>query len=176
MKWNVSSTRISYKIHTLQVHCNNSSRWGTPSLVRIRMYTVYFIVFNIIFNLCEKGYRCPSNAAWIPAGDHINSGQWWRNTVAFVVLNLKIGGFKGREDMVGTERVKVAQFSMSFELDCSDDCSLILLLVSRAYIHLVLQHRMFRRYFRERFAKISILRIEFFKNFANNFKIVGKQM
>jgi len=79
---------------------------------------------NITANcLSSRGRGCASKDGWIPAGDHINSGQGHSDDV-YLMLNLKIGGFRGKEEVLRGRPITVGKISFVFELECEGDCRL----------------------------------------------------
>ncbi|XP_050739422.1 endosome/lysosome-associated apoptosis and autophagy regulator family member 2-like isoform X2 [Eriocheir sinensis] len=67
---------------------------------------------------------CSSPDGWQEAGDHI---QTKRGSVddAYLVLSLKVQGFRGREGFVGGRPMEVGRISFTFELTCSSECQFI---------------------------------------------------
>ena len=63
------------------------------------------------------------------ANDHITSGRGHSDD-AYLVLNLRIGGFRGTEEVVEGKPRPVGKLSFTFETDCQEDCSLTLMQVT----------------------------------------------
>ena len=59
----------------------------------------------------HPGRGCASKEGWIPAGDHINSGQGHSEDI-YLLLNLRVSGFRGREEVIKGRSVTVGQISL----------------------------------------------------------------
>jgi len=68
----------------------------------------------------ERG--CTSRNGWITDSGAIYSGRGHADD-AYLVLTLKLGGFRGTEQVVNGEQARIAQISFYFELECSADCT-----------------------------------------------------
>ena len=53
---------------------------------------------------------------------------------AYLVMSLRVGGFRGMEQVVNGKSVALGTISFVFELDCSDDCTLFFMQVNTFYI------------------------------------------
>ncbi|XP_063598992.1 endosome/lysosome-associated apoptosis and autophagy regulator family member 2-like isoform X2 [Penaeus indicus] len=65
---------------------------------------------------------CNNSEGWQVAGDHIHSGRGHADD-AYLVLSLKVGGFRGRE--MGGRPMEVGRISFTFELSCASDCEFV---------------------------------------------------
>lgn len=67
---------------------------------------------------------CSSPYGWQEAGDYIHTR---RGNVddAYLVLSLKVWGFRGREGFVGGRLMEVGRISFTFELSCTSDCQFV---------------------------------------------------
>ncbi|CAL4108298.1 unnamed protein product [Meganyctiphanes norvegica] len=67
---------------------------------------------------------CSSAEGWQLGGDHIHSGRGHADD-AYLVLSLKVGGFRGREGFVSGRPMEVGKISFTFELSCTSDCEFV---------------------------------------------------
>ncbi|KAB7497174.1 hypothetical protein Anas_02860 [Armadillidium nasatum] len=67
---------------------------------------------------------CSKHKGWQPGGDHVHSGIGHADD-AYLVLSLKIAGFKGREGFVNGRPMEVGRISFTFELLCSTECEFV---------------------------------------------------
>ncbi|XP_048740898.2 endosome/lysosome-associated apoptosis and autophagy regulator family member 2-like isoform X2 [Ostrea edulis] len=68
--------------------------------------------------------ECSSNASWVLAGDHIHT-QFGRNRNSYLVLILKVDGFRGQESP--NKDITVGTVEFQFETKCNGNCELIFL-------------------------------------------------
>ncbi|KAK3864258.1 hypothetical protein Pcinc_028364 [Petrolisthes cinctipes] len=67
---------------------------------------------------------CSTMDGWQVGGDHIHSGRGHADD-AYLVLSLKVGGFRGREGFVSGRPMEVGRISFTFELSCASDCEFV---------------------------------------------------
>ncbi|XP_066943846.1 endosome/lysosome-associated apoptosis and autophagy regulator family member 2-like isoform X1 [Macrobrachium rosenbergii] len=69
-------------------------------------------------------FGCSGSDGWQVNGDHIHSGRGHSDD-AYLVLSLKVGGFRGREGFVNGHPMEVGRISFTFELVCVTDCEFV---------------------------------------------------
>ena len=72
---------------------------------------------------------CHNDSKWLPMGDHIES-HFARGETSYLVLQLKLDGFRTEGSKTDGEAVTVGRFKMVFETICESYCQLVLLSVS----------------------------------------------
>ena len=77
--------------------------------------------------LSERG--CATKTGWIPKGDHIYSGVGHADD-AYLVLGLRVGGFRGSEGSYQGKAAKVSTISFVFETQCTGSCEFYFMQVS----------------------------------------------
>ncbi|KAK3103275.1 hypothetical protein FSP39_018093 [Pinctada imbricata] len=77
---------------------------------------------------------CGGEATWVPAGNHIHT-QFGHDKEAYLVLILKIDGFRGPEDP--EHKVEVGTVQFTFETSCNGDCDFIFLSDSSGHSEIV---------------------------------------
>ncbi|XP_047736368.1 endosome/lysosome-associated apoptosis and autophagy regulator family member 2 [Hyalella azteca] len=67
---------------------------------------------------------CGPSDGWSPGGDHMHSDRGHADD-AYLVLSLKVGGFRGRGGFVNGQPMEVGRISFTFQLDCSSECEFV---------------------------------------------------
>lgn len=70
---------------------------------------------------------CTNAAGWLPAGDHMRTSFGLSDRNMFLVLLLKVGGFKGEPGIVDGKPIALGKIEFEFELDCPSPCQFIFL-------------------------------------------------
>ncbi|XP_059150434.1 endosome/lysosome-associated apoptosis and autophagy regulator family member 2-like isoform X2 [Physella acuta] len=70
---------------------------------------------------------CTSTAGWIPSGDHIRTSFGVSDTNIFIVLILKLAGFKGEPGTVDGKPIPLSTVTFDLEMECATACQLLLL-------------------------------------------------
>ncbi|KAK7063026.1 hypothetical protein SK128_018005 [Halocaridina rubra] len=74
--------------------------------------------------MSADNFGCSSAKIWQVGGDHVYSARGHADD-AYLVLSLKVGGFRGREGFVSGRPMEVGRISFTFELDCASDCEFV---------------------------------------------------
>ncbi|XP_042213922.1 endosome/lysosome-associated apoptosis and autophagy regulator family member 2-like isoform X1 [Homarus americanus] len=82
---------------------------------------------------------CSKSDGWQVGGEYIHSGRGHADD-AYLVLSLKVGGFRGREGFVSGMPMEVGRISFTFELKCASDCKFVFMEASTKKSATVLQH------------------------------------
>lgn len=95
----------------------------------MNVYVLTFVanVTCVIDPLTDKG--CVSKNGWLLAPDNIHTSMGQADD-AFLVLSIKIGGFKGPAQSVGFEAPVVGNITFVFDLKCESQCTFFFMRVS----------------------------------------------
>ena len=84
--------------------------------------------YRIIHFLCaDRG--CSTKEGWVLSTDNMHSGKGHADD-AYLVMSLKVGGFRGMEQVVNGKSVPLGSISFVFELECTSECTLFFMQVS----------------------------------------------
>lgn len=70
---------------------------------------------------------CSDTAGWSPAGDHIKTTYGMQDNNIFLVLIMKVGGFRGEPGTVEGKPISLASIEFDLDIDCKSMCQLLFL-------------------------------------------------
>ncbi|XP_035825827.1 endosome/lysosome-associated apoptosis and autophagy regulator family member 2 [Aplysia californica] len=70
---------------------------------------------------------CSNTAGWVPAGDRLRTSFGLRDNNIFLVLVLKVAGFRGEPGTVDGKPITLSTISFELDLHCESPCQLIFL-------------------------------------------------
>jgi hypothetical protein len=80
-----------------------------------------------LFDFTEE--NCNNDTKWLPYGDHIQT-HFARGESAYLVLQIKVKGFRTQQKAGEGGTSTVGQLSVVFETDCKGFCQFVILSVS----------------------------------------------
>ena len=88
-----------------------------------------FLFGTLRVNLLSDEDQCHNETKWLAMGDHIET-HFARGESAYVILQIKVAGYRTEGSQSDGESLTVGQFKMVFETKCTDFCQMVLLSVS----------------------------------------------
>lgn len=84
---------------------------------------------NLCFVILDE--NCNNDTKWLPYGDHVRT-HFARGESAYLVMQIKVNGFRTQQKAGEGGTSTVGQFSVVFETACDGFCQFVLLSVSYA--------------------------------------------
>ena len=72
---------------------------------------------------------CSSSTGWVPSTSSITTANGHSDD-AFLVLSIRVSGFKGNKQRIGSQSVALGKISFVFELICESKCTFFFMKVS----------------------------------------------